>query len=81
MATREKSARNGAAAAYLRTLKAENRKTLKEIAAESGVNWETLRRQLNNQAVISLDEFLRIAVALGKTDAEALSALAEKVSK
>jgi transcriptional regulator with XRE-family HTH domain len=81
MATREKSARNGAAAAYLRGLKAESRKTLNEIADESGINFETLRRQLNNQAVISLDDFLKIAVALGHSETEALSALAEKVRK
>jgi transcriptional regulator with XRE-family HTH domain len=81
MATREKSARNGAAAAYLRTLRAESRRTLQETAVDSGINFETLRRQLNNQAVISLDDFLRIAVALGQTESEALSALAEKVKK
>ncbi len=55
--------------------------TLKEIATETGINWETLRRQLRNEAVISLDDFLSIAVVLGVPEDDALTALAKYVSK
>lgn len=81
MATREKSARNDAAARYLSGLKATKRVTLPQLAEKTGINVETLKRQLRNRAVITLDDFAIIATSLGESEEDALVALSKVVAK
>ena len=84
MATsREKSARNAAAVSYLRGVKAANlhKITYEQIAERSGINYETVKRLMRNQADFTMDTFLSIAEALGVDDAKALVALSEIVRK
>jgi transcriptional regulator with XRE-family HTH domain len=78
VATREKSPRNGAATQYLRTLKAPQiGLTYEDIAERSGVPLDTVKRLMTNRADFTVDTFLALANALGATDEEAFTALAE----
>lgn len=81
MATREKSARNRAAADYLKSIKSVQhpRITTDELADRLGMSRDTLNRQLNNRAQINVDDFISIAGALGVSGRDALRALGEIV--
>ena len=84
MATsREKSARNGAAAGYLRTLRVTPtpKITYRQIEERSGIPFETVKRLMNNKSGFTMDSFLAIAGALGADDATALRALSQIVGK
>lgn len=77
--TRTKSERNGAAVAYLRSIKAANLEhpTYEHIATETGINIETVKRLFNNQSEFTVEQFLAIADVLGATEYDALLALAQ----
>lgn len=75
MSTRDKGARNGAAADYIRGLKAAQKLTTRELAEASGVPYEMLVRILGNRAAITLDHFADLANALGVSDEDSAAAL------
>lgn len=81
MPTRDKSARNGAAASYLRGVKASRLEkiTYEDISEKTGITVDTLKRLMRNRSEFKVEDFLSIANALGVSDAEALRALAEVV--
>lgn len=81
MATRDKSARNGQVASYLRSIKAADLSapSYPQIAATTGIDVETVKRLMTNKADFTADRFLLIANALGVSDAEAYMALGKIV--
>lgn len=84
MATRtEKSARNGLATSYLRSVKAARLDAIgyAEIAESTGINIDRVKRLMRNMSEWSLDDFLRTANALGVDDADALRTFAEIIGK
>ena len=68
------SARNEAAANYLRGVKASKspRVTNEMVADATGIDLEQVKRLLTNRAMFQMDDFSSIAEALGLDPADAL---------
>lgn len=78
MPTERRSARNGAAADYLRGLKKIG-VTNKDIADGSNIPFDTVNKLMTNRSDFTMDQFLAIAQYLGVDDATALRTLSEIV--
>jgi transcriptional regulator with XRE-family HTH domain len=83
MTTREQSALNAKAVVYLRGIKEARleRITQRDIAAQSGIPYDTVKKIFTNRSQVSVEHFLTIAELLGVDAPAALRALAEIVAQ